>query len=101
VRLRIATAAAVVAGIAVGLARSRGTRLRVVADDGTTVPARVPQSRRTGKVRAVLVLATIRIRDAVGVRLGWRDGEAATEALIVEMTGELASAINGHSSLAG
>jgi NTP pyrophosphatase (non-canonical NTP hydrolase) len=51
-------------------------------------------------VRAVAVLAAVRVRDAVGMRLGWRDGEEATDALIVEMTGEVASAINAR-SLAG
>jgi len=30
----------------------------------------------------------------------WRDGEEATDALVIEMTGDLATAINERSSLA-
>ena len=103
VKLRIAAAAAVATGIAVGVARSRGSRLRVVADDGSTAPARTGPSprRRMGKARAVLVLGTVRVRDSVGVRLGWRDGEEAADALVIEMAGDLATAINGRTSLAG
>jgi hypothetical protein len=43
----------------------------------------------------------VRARDAVGVRLGWRDGEEAADALVIEMASDLASAVNGRSSLAG
>ena len=99
VRLRIATAAAFAAGFALGT-RSRRTRLRVVADDGSVArPGRA--GRVPAKARAVVVLGAVRARDAVGVRLGWRDGEEATDALVIEMAGDLASAINGRSTLAG
>ena len=103
VRFRIATAAAFLAGFVLGTARSRGSKLRVVADDGTTVRPRATgrTSRSPAKIRAVVILATVRIRDAAGVRLGWRDGEEAADALVIEMTGDLATAINGRSSLAG
>ena len=76
----------------------------MVAEDGTRVRPRIRPARIRripSKARAVVVLSTVRARDAVGVRLGWRDGEAATEALVIEMTGDLATAINGRSSLAG
>ncbi len=104
VRFRIAAAtAALAAGFALW-SRSRHTRLRVVADDGTTArprsrPGRVRQA--PAKVRAVAVLGSVRARDAVGVRLGWRDGEEATDALVIEMAGDLATAINGRTTLAG
>ena len=99
VRFRIATAAAFFAGFTLGTARRRRGRLRLVettrpGSSASDVVARAP------KVRAVAVLAAERVRDAVGMRLGWRDGEEATDALIVEMTGEVASAINAR-SLAG
>jgi hypothetical protein len=102
VRFRIAAAAAFAAGFALG-SRSWGTRLRVVADDGSTARPRtsVRIHRAPAKIRAVVVLGTVRARDAVGVRLGWRDGEEAADALVIEMAGDLASAINGRSSLAG
>ena len=103
VKFRVATAAAFAVGFALG-SRSRGARLRVVADDGTTVrPRSRPGWARTvpTKARAVVVLGTVRARDAVGVRLGWRDGDEAADALVIEMAGDLATAINGRSTLAG
>ena len=103
VKLRIAAAAAVLTGFVLGIIRSRRTRLRVVAPDGTTVRPRSAGTRSglVTKARAVVVLSVMRARDALGVRGGWRDGEEATDALITEMTGDLASAINERSSLAG
>jgi hypothetical protein len=103
VRFRIATTTAFLVGFALGTARSRRTRLRVVTEDGSTAR---PRSRTTharltpATARAIAVLTAVRVRDAVGVRLGWRDGEEATDALVVEMAGDLATAINGRSSLA-
>jgi hypothetical protein len=103
VNFRIATAAAFAAGFVLGSVRSKRTRLRVVAEDGSTAR---PRSRPTrigltpAKLRAIAVLTAVRARDAVGVGLGWRDGEEATDALVVEMAGDLATAINGRTSLA-
>ena len=103
VRFRTAAIAAFAAGFAIGSLRSRRTTLRVVAADGSIPRARAgrPSTRVTPeKVRAVLVLSTVRVRDAVGVRLGWRDGEEATDAIVVEMTGDLATALKGRRPLA-
>jgi len=102
VKLRIAASAAVATGCAVGIARSRRTRLRVVAPDGSTVRARSGGARSapTTKVRAVLVLSGLRARDALGVLGGWRDGEDAADALVIEMTSDLAAVINERSSQA-
>jgi len=102
VKLRIAAAAAVAVGFVLGIKRSRRTRLKVVTADGTTVR---PRGQRSGarwgaKARAVGVLSVVRLRDALGVLGGWRDGEEATDALVIEMTGDLATAINERSSLA-
>jgi hypothetical protein len=40
------------------------------------------------------------VRDALGVLGGWRDGEEAADALVIEMTSDLAAAINERSSQA-
>ena len=103
VKLRIAAAAAFATGFIVGIARSRRTRLRVVSPDGSTVRPRSPATRSGlgAKARAVVVLTVVRARDALGVLGGWRDGEEATDALVVEMTSDLATVINERSSLAG
>ena len=104
VRIRIATtAAAFVAGFTFGSARRRRARLQLVGPARPAASAAVEghtSGRRAAKVRAVAVLATVRMRDAVGVRLGWRDGEAAADALVIELAGEAASVINAR-SLAG
>ena len=104
VKLRIAAAAAIVTGFVLGIVRIRRTRLRVVTPDGTTVRPRSrrypigPRGQGPGRRRAQ---PSVRARDALGVLGGWRDGEEATDALVVEMTGDLAAAINERSSLAG
>jgi len=97
VHSRIAAAAAFLIGFALGTARRRQGRLQLVGTTAARTTARAP---RLAKVRAVVVLGAVRARDAVGVLLGWRDGEEATDALVIEMTGEVASAINAR-SLAG
>ena len=48
----------------------------------------------------MVVLSAVRARDALGVLGGWRDGEEATDALVIEMAGDLAAAINERSTLA-
>jgi len=102
VRLRIAAAAAIATGFALGIIRARRTRLRLVALDGSAGRPRSAGSRSGlgAKIRAVMVLTTVRVRDALGVLGGWRDGEEATDALVIEMTGDLAVAINERTSLA-
>jgi hypothetical protein len=100
VKFRIATAAAFAAGFALG-SRSHRTRLSVVTADGSTARPRGAGRAVPAKARAVVVLGAVRARDAVGVRLGWRDGDEAADAIVIEMAGDLASAINGRSTLAG
>ena len=93
VKLRIAATAAIVTGFVLGILRTRRTRLLVVTPDGTTVRPR-STSTRSGlgaKARAVVVLTSVRARDALGVLGGWRDAEDATDALVVEMTADLAA----------
>jgi len=102
VKLRIAAAAALAVGFVLGIVRSRRTRLRVVTPEGATVRAKGRPSKAgwVTKGKAVIVLSTVRFRDALGVLGGWRDGEEAADALVIEMAGDLATAINEHSSLA-
>jgi hypothetical protein len=102
VKIRIAAAAAIVTGFILGILRSRRTRLRVVAPDGSTVRPRTTAARSGlgAKARAVVVLASLRLRDAVAGLGGWRNGEEATDALVIEMTADLAAAINERTSQA-
>ena len=105
VKFRIAAAAAFATGFALGIARSRRTRLRVVRRGRLDRPARAPAARSgraPAKIRAVVVLGT---RPGPGRRRGAPGAGATarrpTDALVIEMAGDLASAINGRSSLAG
>ena len=104
VRFRIATATAFVLGFVLGSLRSRRTRLRIVTEVGSTTRIRTTAGtarRPRSKIRSVAVLGTVRVRDALGVRLGWRDGEDATDALVIEMTSDLATVLNSRTTLAG
>jgi len=104
VRFLIATATAFVLGFVLGSVRSQKTSLRIVAEDGSTPRIRTTAGaarRPRSKIRSVAVLGTVWVRDAVGVRLGWRDGEEATDALVIEMTSDLATALNSRTTLAG
>lgn len=93
-KLRLATIGAFLAGFLLGIVGSTDHISRVTGHDSgqrSTTP--------TGwitKTRAIVVLGTVRARDAIGMGLGWRDGEAATEAIIVEMTSDVASVINAR-----
>lgn len=46
------------------------------------------------KAEAVARLGLERLKDTVGVRLGWRNGDQAADAIAVDLAEELASALN-------
>jgi hypothetical protein len=46
------------------------------------------------KSRAVANLGLERLKDTVGVRLGWRNGDQAADAIAVDLAEDLASALN-------
>ncbi len=92
----VAAAAAFCVGYALGSRGSRGQRLRVVGRAGRGTPVAGTARLVSAKARAVVLLGTERVRDTIGVRLGWRDGDEAADALVVEMAGDLASALKGR-----
>ncbi len=53
------------------------------------------------KVSAAGRLTLEWLRDLAGAALGWRDGDAAADALAVDLAEELAHAINDHARLVG
>ena len=95
-KLPLATAAAFCAGYALGSAAAGTRRLRVVGGSGRSASAAGTVTLLGGKARAVAVLGVERVWDTIGVRLGWRNGDEAAEALVVEMAGDLASALKGR-----
>ena len=48
------------------------------------------------KAEAVARLGVERLKDTVGVRLGWRNGDQAADAIAVDLAEELATALNHH-----
>jgi hypothetical protein len=92
----VAAAAAFCVGYALGARRSAGRRLQVVGPAGRGTPVAGTATLVGAKAKAVVLLGAERARDTIGVRLGWRDGDEAADALVVEMAGDLASALKGR-----
>ncbi len=92
----VAAAAAFCLGYALGSRRAAGQRLQVVGRAGRGAPVAGTASLVGAKSKAVVLLGAERVRDTIGVRLGWRDGDEAADALVVEMAGDLASALKGR-----
>ena len=91
-RFPVAAATAFCVGYALGSREVRKRSIQVVRRVGGSATV----SLCGGKAKAVAVLAVERARDTIGVRLGWRDGDEATDALVIEMVGDLASAFNSR-----
>jgi len=92
----VAAAAAFCVGYALGSRGAAGQRLRVVGQARRSTPVAGTASLTGAKAKAVVLLGAERVRDTIGVRLGWRDGDEAADALVVEMAGDLASALKGR-----
>lgn len=91
----IATAAAFCVGFTLGSRTGRNQALRI-SSGPVARPIGVRVARVASTARAVVVLGAERARDAVAVGLGWRDADQATDALVIEMAGDLANALNGR-----
>ncbi len=96
VKLRIGTA------IAFGVGYTLGTRagrerylqiLRVASKAGHSAPVEATVGVAGAKAKAAANLGVERVRDAIGIRLGLRDGDEAAEVLAQD----LAAALNGRS----
>ena len=95
VKLRTGTVIAFGIGYVVGTraGRERYTQiLRLAGQAGRSAPVAGAAGAVGGKARAVANLGVERARDAIGIRLGWRDGDEAAEALALD----LATSLNGH-----
>jgi hypothetical protein len=99
VKLRVGTVIAFGVGYALG-ARAGRERYRQI----TQIVGRVGQSPPvTGtltlvgqKSKAAATLGVERMKDTIGVRLGWRDGDQAADAIAVDLAGDLATALNSR-----
>ncbi len=52
------------------------------------------------RARALGTLGVERMKDVIGVRLGWRDGDEAADAIAIGMAQDVASALNGQRAAA-
>ena len=53
------------------------------------------------RAKALGTLGVERVRDVIGVRLGWRDGDQAADAIAAGMAQDVATALNGQRVSAG
>ncbi len=99
VKLRVGTAIGFVVGYTLG-ARAGRERYRQIVRFGQELGRSTPVTGTLtlvgDKSRAAATLGLERMKDAIGVRLGWRDGDQAADAIALDLAEDLASALNGR-----
>jgi hypothetical protein len=99
VRFRIGTAAALGIGYVLGTRAGRERYLQITRMAGAaarSAPVTSTASLVGHKSRAVVTLGVERAKDAIGVRLGWRNADQAADAIALDLAEDLASALNGR-----
>ena len=69
---------------------------RVARQLGSSAPVTGTATLVTEKSRAVAALGVERMKDTIGVRLGWRDGDQAADAIALDLAEDLATALNSR-----
>jgi hypothetical protein len=99
VKFRIGTVVAFLVGYMLG-ARAGRERYRQIVRFGQDLGRSTPVSGTVtlvgDKSKAVATLGVERVKDVIGVRLGWRDGDQAADAIALDLAEDLASALNGR-----
>jgi hypothetical protein len=99
VRFRIGTAAALGIGYILGARAGRERYLQIARIAGATARSAPVAGTATlvgHKSRAMATLGVERAKDAIGVRLGWRDADQAADAIALDLAEDLASALNSR-----
>jgi hypothetical protein len=96
VKLRIGMAASFLVGYALGAKAGRERYLQIVRVVGRSAPVAGCAALVGSKSRAVATLGVERIKDTIGVRLGWRDGDQAADAIAQDLAEDLAVALNSR-----
>ncbi len=103
VKLRIGMGIGFVIGYALGARAGRERYVQVVriaGQVGRSGPVSGTTSLIADKSKAAVTLGVERLKDTIGVRLGWRDGDEAADAIAIDLAEDLAIAINSRSNLA-
>jgi len=99
VRFRIGTAAAFCLGYVLGSRAGRERYLQIVRMArglGRSAPVAATATLAADKGRAAATLSAERMKDAIGVRLGWRDADQAAEAITLDLAEDLATALSSR-----
>jgi hypothetical protein len=73
--------------------------VRIVGQVGRSGPVSGTTSLVTDKARAATHLGIERLKDTIGVRLGWRDGDDAADAIVLDLAEEVAIAMSARRNL--
>jgi hypothetical protein len=95
VKIRIGIAIAFCIGYILGAKAGREryrSMVRMAQQAGRSAPVTGTVELVGAKTRAVATLGIERVKDSIGVRLGWRDGDDAADAIATD----LATALNGR-----
>ena len=98
-KFRIGTAVAFLVGYTLGAraGRERYRQIVQIAQElGRSAPVTGTVTLVGDKSKAVATLGVERVKDVIGVRLGWRDGDQAADAIALDLAEDLASALNGR-----
>jgi hypothetical protein len=99
VKFRIGTAVAFCIGYVLGSRAGRERYLQLAkwaGEVGRSAPVAGTAALIGNKSRAVATLGAERMKDAIGVRLGWRDADQAADAIALDLAEDLATALNSR-----
>ena len=101
-RFRIGTALAFGVGYLLGARAGRERYLqitRAVRQLRSSAPVAGTTTLVTEKSKAVAALGVERMKDTIGVRLGWRNGDQAADAIALDLAEDLAIALKSRRRL--
>jgi hypothetical protein len=99
VKFRVGTAIAFGIGYTLGSRAGRERYEQIVrfaGGIGRSPPVTGTAGLIGAKSKAAASLGVERLKDSIGVRLGWRDGDQAADAIALDLAEDLATALNGR-----